>query len=281
MQGRNIIITGGSSGIGYATAMQLAKMGANIFLICRNKERAQKAVEEICAATRNRNIHFLLADLSAQRAIRQLNQDIRNRLERIDVLINNAGAVFPRFQKSEDGIEMTIATNHFAYFLLTHLLIDLIEKSDYARIVNVSSNAHHTATLDLASFTQERDYFIFKAYAQSKLANILFTAEFARRWNHSHISVNCLHPGLVKTDIGNKHTNWYSAFFWTLYSRIGGVSVEKGAKTSVYLATAPELNKVSGKYFAKCREAIPSALAQDITLQQQLWEVSEKLCPIR
>lgn len=280
MENKNVVITGGNAGIGLATSMALAQKGANIFLVCRNKEKAEKALQEIAAVSRNKKVQYLLADLSSQESIRFLSKQLYNSLDKIDVLINNAGAVFPQFTKSADGIEMTIATNHFAYFLLTNLLLDLIKKSDYARIVNVASRAHEGATIDFESFTQNKNYFIFKAYGQSKLANILFTAEFAKRLGKSHVSINSLHPGLVKTDIGNKNTNWYSTLAWTLFSRLGGVSIEKGAETSIYLATADEVKNVSGKYFAKCKETKPSQTAQDETLQKQLWELSEKLCPL-
>lgn len=280
MENKNVIITGGNAGIGLATSIALAKKGANIFLVSRSKEKAEKAQQEIAAASGNKKVQYFLADLSSQKSIRNLNTQVHNSLDKIDVLINNAGAVFPDFTKSVDGIEMTIATNHFAYFLLTNLLLDLIKKSDYARIVNVASRAHVNATIDFESFTQNKNYFIFKAYGQSKLANILFTAEFAKRLGKSHVTINSLHPGLVKTDIGNKNTNWYSTLAWTLFSRLGGLTVEKGAATSIYLASSDEVKNVTGKYFAKCKETEPSKTAQDESLQKELWTVSEKLCPL-
>jgi NAD(P)-dependent dehydrogenase (short-subunit alcohol dehydrogenase family) len=280
MENKNVVITGGNAGIGLATSIALAKKGANIFLVSRSKEKAEKAQQEIAAASGNKKVQYFLADLSSQKSIRNLSAQVHNSLDKIDVLINNAGAVFPDFTKSVDGIEMTIATNHFAYFLLTNLLLDLVKKSDYARIVNVASRAHVNATLDFASFTQNKNYSIFKAYGQSKLANILFTAEFAKRLGKSHVTINSLHPGLVKTDIGNKNTNWYSTLAWTLFSRLGGLTVEKGAETSIYLASSDEVKYVTGKYFAKCKETEPSKTTQDESLQRELWTVSEKLCPL-
>ncbi len=280
MQNKNVVVTGGNAGIGLATSMALAKQGANIFLVSRNKDKAADAVEAIKQATGNGNIQYLIADLSVQQSIRELNKELRNRLASIDVLINNAGGVFPQFSKSADGLEMTIATNHFSYFLLTNLLLDLVQQSPWGRIVNVASRAHVNASIDIESFTQDKGYFIFKAYGQSKLANVLFTAELARRLGNSHVTVNSLHPGLVKTDIGNKKTNWYSTLAWTLYSRIGGLSIEDGAATSIYLASSKDVAGITGKYFAKCKATTPSALAQDVALQKELWRISEQYCPL-
>jgi NAD(P)-dependent dehydrogenase (short-subunit alcohol dehydrogenase family) len=179
-----------------------------------------------------------------------------------------------------DGLEMTIATNHFAYFLLTNLLLDLIKKSDYARIVNVASESHYSGKIDFESFQKEKGYFIMKAYGQSKLANVLFTAELAERLKGTNVTANSLHPGFVKTEIGTKDTQWYAKLFWTLASKMAGISVEDGAKTSVYLASSDEVKGVSGKYFEKCKEKEPAPLAKDKALQKELWHTSEKLCPI-
>jgi retinol dehydrogenase-12 len=176
---------------------------------------------------------------------------------------------------------MTIGTNHFAYFLLTNLLLDLIKKSDYARIVNVASDSHYKGKIDFVSFTKDQGYFITKAYAQSKLANVLFTAELAERLKGSQVTVNSLHPGFVKTDIGNKDTQWYASLFWTVASRIAGLSVESGAKTSVYLASSDDIKGISGKYFDKCMMKEPAPLAKDQALQKDLWRISEQLCPIK
>lgn len=280
MQNKNIIITGGNAGIGFETSVALAKQGGNIFIVSRNKDKATQAVAEIKQISGNKNVDYLIADLSTQKSIRELNKSLRERLDKVDVLVNNAGGVFPEFKKTADGLEMTIATNHFAYFLLTNLLLDLIKKADNARIVNVSSRSHLAASIDFESFTTNKGYFILKAYGQSKLANILFTAELASRLSGTGITVNSLHPGLVKTDIGTKKTNWYSSFLWSLYSKIGGVSVAQGAATSIYLASSPEVKNITGKYFAKCKEITPSKLARNTELQKELWKMSEQLCPI-
>jgi NAD(P)-dependent dehydrogenase (short-subunit alcohol dehydrogenase family) len=216
--------------------------------------------------------------LSSQQSIRQLAEAVKAKLPVLDVLINNAGGVFPVFMKSEDGLEMTIATNHFAYFLLTNLLLDTIKKSDYARIVSVSSNSHYKGKIDFESFTADKGYFIMKAYEQSKLANVLFTQELAERLQDSHVTVNALHPGFVKTDIGTKGTQWYASWIWTMMARIGAISVEEGAKTSIYLASSDEVKTVSGKYFDKCKTREPNPLAGDKALQKKLWAESERWC---
>ena len=280
MKDKIVLITGGSAGIGLATAEALAEKGAEIILAARSEEKLKEAVKQIEGKTENKKIKYYVADFSSQKSIRSLAEQVKKDYQKIDVLINNAGGVFPAFKLTEDGLEMTIATNHFAYFLLTNLLLDLIKKSDYARIVNVASGSHYSGKIDFESFTKDKGYFILKAYAQSKLANVLFTSELADRLMGTQITVNCLHPGFVKTDIGTKDTQWYSSFFWSLASRIGGISVEAGAKTSVYLASSDDVKCVSGKYFDKCMLKDPAPLAKDKNLQKELWQKSEQLCPI-
>jgi len=279
MKNRNVIITGGNAGIGLATSIALAKQGANIYFVSRSKDKADEAVETIVAESGNKNIKYFVANLSSQKSIRQLASEIKNEMSVIDVLINNAGGTFSDFTLSEDGLEMTIATNHFAYFLLTNLLLDSIKKSDYARIVNVASGSHYQGKIDFESFTKNKSYFVMKAYGQSKLANVLFTNELAERLKGTNVTVNSLHPGFVKTQIGNKNASWYSGLFWSIVT-LGAISVEDGAKTSVYLASSPEVKGVTGKYFDKCKVKKAAALALDKELGKQLWQKSEELCPI-
>lgn len=279
MKNRNVIITGGNAGIGLATSIALAKQGANIYFVSRSKDKAEEAVETIVVESGNKNIKYFVANLSSQKSIRQLASEIKNEMSVIDVLINNAGGTFSDFTLSEDGLEMTIATNHFAYFLLTNLLLDSIKKSDYARIVNVASGSHYQGKIDFESFTKNKSYFVMKAYGQSKLANVLFTNELAERLKGTNVTVNSLHPGFVKTQIGNKNASWYSGLFWSIVT-LGAISVEDGAKTSVYLASSPEVKGVTGKYFDKCKVKKAAALALDKELGKQLWRKSEELCPI-
>ena len=277
MKNKNVIITGGNAGIGLATSIAMAKQGANVYIVSRVKEKAEEAVKEIVAISGNSNVKYFLANLSSQKSIRQLASEIKNEISVIDVLINNAGGTFSDFALSEDGLEMTIATNHFAYFLLTNLLLDLIKKSDAGRIVNVASGSHYQGKIDFESFTQNKSYFVLSAYGQSKLANVLFTNELAERLKGTNVTVNSLHPGFVKTQIGNKNASWYSNIFWSLIT-LGAISVEDGAKTSVYLASSSEVKNVTGKYFDKCKEKKPSALALDKELGKALWKKSEELC---
>ena len=256
-------------------------MGAEIILTARSEEKLKQAIKEIQSATGNNKLKYYTADFSSQKSVRALAEKVKKDYQKIDVLINNAGATYSDFKLTEDGLESTIATNHFAYFLLTNLLLDLVKKSDYARIISVASGSHYQGKIDFDSFTKDTGHFVTKAYAQSKLANVLFTFELADRLNGTQVTANCLHPGMVKTDIGNKESNnWLASTVWTLASGLLGISLENGAKTSVYLASSPEVKGVTGKYFDKCKVKEPAKLAKDKALGKQLWEVSEKLCPL-
>mgnify|MGYP003347117488 CR=1 FL=1 len=196
------------------------------------------------------------------------------------LLAIDIGGTFTDFMLSEDELEMTISTNHFAYFLLTNLLLDLIKKSAQGRIVNVASDSHYKGKIDFETFTRKKNYFIMRAYEQSKLANVLFTNELAERLKGTNVTANSLHPGFVKTQIGNKNASWFSSLFWTIATKLGAISVEDGAKTSVYLASSTEVKNITGKYFDKCTEKKPSALALNKELGKNLWKKSEELCPL-
>ena len=280
MKGKTVLVTGSSSGIGFETAKALAGMGSEVILAARSEEKLKEAVTAIKTATGNESLKYYTADFSSQKSIRALAAQVKKDYTKLDVLINNAGGVFPQFKLNEDGLEMTIGTNHFAYFLLTNLLLDLLKKADSARIVSVASDSHYQGKIDFESFKKDKGYFILKAYAQSKLANVLFTAELAERLQGTRITANSLHPGFVKTDIGNKDTQWFAKLFWTLSSRIAGLSVENGAKTSIYLASSSAVNGVTGRYFNKCKVQEEAPLAKDKQLQKELWRISEELCPI-
>lgn len=275
MKNKTVVITGGNDGIGFQTALELARKEAHIIIVSRNEQKARDALAKINLLTGNDNLQYVIADLASLKSIRRGAEQIRHRLDKIDVLLNNAGGSFLEFQLTEDGLERTIATNHFAYFVLTGLLFELVRKSDYARIVNVSSHSHYRGKIDFGSFTANKHYFVMSAYAQSKLANVLFTFELAERLKNTHITANCLHPGMVRTRIGNK-AGGYASFVWTLLVTAFGISPEEGAKTSVYLASSPEVQGVSGKYFARCKPVKANPLANDAALRRRLWEVSEK-----
>lgn len=274
IRNKYVLITGGTSGIGLETARQLAAMGARVYISGRNEEAAKQAIQQI-----GHGADYFLAEFSSQHQVRQLAGQVLQKLPQLDVLINNAGAVFPAFKQSDDGLEMTIATNHFAPFLLTHLLLPLLKQAPQARIVNVASDSHYQGKIDFESFTQNRSFNTMKAYGQSKLANVLFTVALAKRLP-AQITANSLHPGVVKTHIGNKDMPAFMSAIWSLFTMAAGVPVEKGAATSVYLASSAEVEGVTGKYFAKCKEKRPSKLAQDAQLAEQLWEKSLQLCKL-
>lgn len=277
MKNKTVIVTGGNAGIGYETASGIAKLGATTYIISRDETKAKAAVEQLKAESHNLAIDYFIADFSSQKSVRQVAETIKQKLTVIDVLVNNAGGVYPSFALSEDGLEMTIATNHFGPFLLTNLLLPLIEKSSEGRIVNVSSRSHYRGKIDFESFTKEKGYFVMKAYEQSKLANGLFTSVLAERLKSKNITVNSLHPGVVKTDIGKKGTPAYIRWFWSMFTFLGGISVEDGAKTSIYLASSNEVKNVTGKYFDLCKVKEESALAKDKNLAKQLWAETERL----
>ena len=279
MKGKTVLVTGSSSGIGFETAKALAQQGAEVILVARSEDKLKEAVAAIKAATGNDKLKYYTADFSSQKSIKELAGRVKKDYTKLDVLVNNAGGVFPEFILTEDGLETTIATNHFAYFLLTNLLLDLLKKADSARIVSVASGSHYQGKIDFESFKKDKGYFIMKAYAQSKLANVLFTAELAERLKGTRVTANCLHPGFVQTEIGNKGTKWYAKLFWTLSTKIGAISVQDGAKTSIYLASSSAVNGVTGRYFDKCKVKEEAPLAKDRQLQQELWRVSEQLCP--
>jgi NAD(P)-dependent dehydrogenase (short-subunit alcohol dehydrogenase family) len=272
MQGKICLTTGGTNGIGKIAAQELARMGAIVVIVGRNAEKTARVVAEIRAATGNQNVDSLLADLSSQQEIRRLASEFRSKYSRLDILLNNAGAVFMERQLSVDGIEMTFAVDHLACFLLTNLLLDTIKASAPARIVNVSSNAHTRAKIEFDNLQGERSY-SSGAYGNSKLANILFTIELARRLEGTGVTVNALHPGFVNTGFGKNNSGF-------LFRILGAVvplfarSPEKGAETSIYLASSPDVQNVTGKYFVDSKVAQAAPQASDTAVARKLWDVS-------
>lgn len=278
MQNKNVLITGATAGIGFETAKALAKKGANIYIVGRNKEKTQKAVDDIIAATGNKNVSFFIADLSSQKEIRRLADEVKAKLNRLDVLINNAGGVYQQHQLSVDGIEMTLANNHLSYFLLTNLLLDLLKKSAPSRIVIVASHSHYSGKFDFNDMEMKRGYNIMKAYERSKLGNVLFMMELDQRLKGTGVTVNALHPGVVKTEIAAKNTGKIVQWGWKIFEIYqGAISAEDGAKTSIYLASSPEVEGESGKYYDLCKHKWHSRYSQTEGLKEKLWEVSAKL----
>lgn len=272
MNGKICIVTGANAGIGKVTAQKLAEQGATVVMVCRNQEKGEAALSEIKQKSGNARVELMLADLSSQAEIRRLTDQFKARHNRLDVLLNNAGVYIPNRTLTVDGYEMTFAVNHLAYFLLTNLLLDLLKQSAPSRIVSVSSEAHKYGKIDFDNLQGEREYKGIPAYSNSKLANILFTRELARRLAGTQVTANCLHPGAVATSI---FRNTPKPIEWLI--KMLTLSPEKGAQTSVYLASSPEVEGVTGKYFEKKKEQVPSLTAQDDHLARKLWEVSERL----
>lgn len=277
MQGKVCLVTGATGGIGRVTACELARRGAALIIVGRNRERGEIAMAEARAAGAA-SVNFIAADLSNQDQVRRLGQQILDRYPRIDVLVNNAGGMFRRRILSADGIEMTFALNHLSYYLLTHLLLPALSQAPAARIVNVASNAHRGVDIDFSNLQGEQGYRALRAYKRSKLANICFTIALARRLEGSGVTANALHPGFVATDIGAR-SDRLAAIAWRLVS-LFAIDVEKGAQTSVYLAASKDVAGVSGQYFSECRPAQPSAPARDRNTQEKLWEVSAAMTGI-
>lgn len=275
MQGQICLITGGTNGIGKSTAHELARMGATVVIVGRDAQKTAQVVEEIRATSGNNTVDSLLADLSSQQDVRRLANEFKRKYSRLHVLLNNAGGVFMQRQLSVDGIEMTFALNHLAYFLLTNLLLDTVKASAPARIINVSSNAHSGGKIEFDNLQGERDYHA-SAYGNSKLANILFTMELARRLEGTGVTVNALHPGFVSTGFGKNNPGFLMKIMRVVVPLIAR-SPEKGAETSIYLASSPEVQGITGKYFVDCKASQPAAQATDSAVARKLWDVSAEI----
>jgi NAD(P)-dependent dehydrogenase (short-subunit alcohol dehydrogenase family) len=276
MIGKICLVTGATSGIGKSTATALAALGAKVILIARNKEKAESVIQQMKSEHQDISVQYLMADFSDLQEVRDLALAFKEKFTHLDVLVNNAGAFFNTRQMTPYEVERTFLINHLAPFLLTNLLLDTIKASLSARIVNVSSDAHQMADLDFDDLGLKRGFSGIKAYGRSKLANILFTYELARRLADTNVTANALHPGHVATDI------WRTSFSilgpvikWVL--SLVALSPEEGADNSIYLATSPEVDGVSGKYFVKREPTKSSPASYDEKNAQKLWEVSENL----
>lgn len=273
MDGKTVLITGSTAGIGKQAAIGLLQQGAQVLLVGRNPEKTKAVAEELKARTGNPKVDFLLADLSSIAEVRRLADAVKAKVPRLDVLLNNAGGMFPERTNTVDGYERTMATNHFAYFVLATELLPLLEKSAPARIVNVSSDGHKYMKLDLDDLLAEKSYQTWIQYCRSKAANVYFTKELARRVQDKKITVNCLHPGFVASDFLAKPGFWG---FIKPMAYLFAISEADGAKTSVYLASSPEVEGVTGKYFVKCRERRPAKFCEDEAVAKRLWELTEQ-----
>jgi len=269
------LITGATSGIGRATAMGLANMGASVVMVGRDRGRGEDALAEIKEKSGNASVDLMLADLSSQEEIRRLADEFKEAYPRLDVLINNAGVIRSERITTQDGLETTFAVNHLAYSLLTKLLLDVLKASAPSRIVNVASGDHSNGTIDFDNLQGEKEYKGPKAYSQSKLATVLFTYELARRLEGTGVTANCLHPGVVGTNLGSGVSGVFGFMVRALTPLME--SPEKGAETSVYLASSPEVEGLSGRYFVKKAEARSSDVSHDERIARRLWKVSADL----
>ncbi|XP_063613399.1 retinol dehydrogenase 13-like [Penaeus indicus] len=277
LKGKTVIVTGGSSGIGLATAEDLARRGARVILACRNAAKANQVAHGIRERTGNAEVQVRVLDTSDFDSVRKFANEFKETEKRLDVLINNAGVGIPEKRLSKQGFELTQATNHYGHFLLTNLLVDVLRASAPSRVVTVSSLVHKycsKADLEDLNFDQT-PYAAFPAYALSKLCNILFTKEIARKLQGTGVVANCLHPGVVATGLLNKENTWMGALL-TFFVGVIGKSRDGGAQTSIYLAVAEEAQHMSGKYFVDCKESACCKLAEDEGLAKKLWEVSER-----
>jgi len=284
MQGKICVVTGGSAGIGKEIALGLAKLGACVVIVCRNARRGMEALKDIKAKSGNQSVELMVADLSSQREIRKLAEDYRTKHDKLHVLVNNAGVIMGRRCLTEDGIEVTFAVNYLAYFLLTNLLLDVIKSSAPSRIVNITSAAHRTVGLDFNNLQGEKGYNRDVSYAQSKLADIIFTYELARRLDGTGVTVNCVCPGGVATGLWNRSSKFIDGFF-NLFMK----GPDEGARLPLHLASSGELDKVSCCYFqtkqhlkfsrvdVRRTQAKSAAVTYDEAVAKKLWQISEKL----
>jgi retinol dehydrogenase 12 len=279
MKDKVVLITGATNGIGKVAATELAKQGATVVIVGRSAEKTLATVKEIQEATgHQQQVDYLLADLSSMAEVRRLAAEFKKKYSRLDVLINNAGATFTTRQETVDGYEKTFATNHLSYFLLTTLLLDVLKASAPARIVNVASDAHSTGKINFDDLQSRNGYGAagFRAYGTSKLANVLFTYELARRLEGTGVTANVIHPGFVASGFGANNGRLFSGVL-KLLQRVAAITPEKGAETIIYLASSPEVEGITGKYWDKRKQISSSTASYNVETAKRLWEVSEQL----
>ena len=275
LSGRVCVITGATRGIGRATVDRLAALDARLVLLCRRREDGERIAEEVAADRRGPPVDVIEVDLSSQRAIREAADTLRQRYPKVHLLLNNAGVIPQHREVTVDGLEMQFAVNHLAYFMLTGLLLDRLSAAAPARVVNVTSGAHQGGTLDMADLQSQRRYDPVRVYGRTKLANVLFTYELARRIRSSGVTANCLHPGVIATRLLADYMN-VPMVGGAVAQTFGGDPAE-GADATVHLAVSPELEAVTGRYFVGRRESRSSPASYDEALQRRLWEDSARL----
>ncbi len=279
IQETTFLISGATDGIGKVTALEIAKLGAKVTLIGRNPDKTKQVTEEIRMLSNNEAVDYFIADLSIQENIYNLAEVYKSRHSVCDVLINNAGALFTSRKESHDGIEMTFALNHLNYFLLTHLMLPLMPQDTHSRIINVSSMAHMSGRINFDDIQQRRFYNGWAAYAQSKLANVLFTYELTRKLEQTSISTNALHPGIVATKFAAN--NGFMGSILRNAMNLFSISPEEGAETSIYLATSEEVVGITGKYFDNMKALRSSSESYDKAIAKRLWELSLEMTGLK
>ena len=274
MNGRTCLITGATDGIGKETAIGMAKNGYNLILIGRNEEKGKKVCDEIRKIANSIDIDFFKADLILMKEVSRVADEVCQKYNQIDVLINNVGAYFAFRDVTEEGFERTFALNHLGYFLMTKKLLPLVEKSDYKRIVNVSSSAHYGVSFEFDNLNGEKKYRGFKAYQKSKLANVMFTYELAKKVKDRGITANCLHPGFVASKFGNNNNLLWRGIIG-FAKALTAINVKKGAKNSIHLACSDDVKDISGRFFSNCKVKKGSGKAKNEEHNEKLWEISE------
>jgi NAD(P)-dependent dehydrogenase (short-subunit alcohol dehydrogenase family) len=275
LTGKVALVTGATAGIGEITAAALAGMGAAVVLVSRSPQKLAATAGRIRQQTGNPNVEWIAADLAVMANVVEAADEFKARHDRLHILVNNAGAIYMTRQVTADGYELTFALNHLAYFLLTEQLLPVLERSAPARIVNVASGAHAGGRLNFDDLMGERKYSGFGAYSQSKLANVMFTYELARRLAGTGITANVLHPGFVASDFGRNNSGWMMRLFGLV--RPFAITPDQGAQTQIYLASSPEVEGLTGQYFVKQKPKRSSQASYDMVAQKRLWDVSEQL----
>jgi retinol dehydrogenase 14 len=275
LTGKTVVVTGANSGIGKATATQLAKLGATVVMACRDREKGETALAEVKLASKNPYVRLMMLDLASQASVRQFANEFESRYRRLDVLINNAGAILAKREISPDGIVTMFAVNYLSHFLLTNLMLPRLVASAPSRVVNIASNLHFNGHLDFNDIQGRKHYKSSRSYADAKLAMVLFTYELARRLKVAGITVNCVHPGVVSTNLGRNDAGLLATIMYAATPFLS--SPEEGAATPVYLASAPELSNVTGKYFVDKKPIVSSQESYDEDEAKKLWKVSAEL----
>ncbi|MFN8578324.1 MAG: SDR family oxidoreductase [Candidatus Sericytochromatia bacterium] len=276
LDGKICIVTGANSGVGKVTALELAKMGAEVIMVCRNQKKGEEALDEILIKSKNNKVKLMLCDFSSQKSIRAFVDEFKSKYDKLHILVNNAGLIIPERKLTEDGIELTFAINHIGYFLTTNLLLDLLKNSAPSRIVNVASDAHKAGHINFNDINYENNkYKSMNVYCDSKLANILFTKELAKRLKGTNVTANCLHPGVVNTNFANDYAEKFGFIAKIVKSFL--ITPEKGAETQIYLASSSEVEGITGEYFDKKKIKTPSKEARDPEIAEKLWKISERM----